>query len=129
MDARIVGPEAELGDVRDGITFYGQRITRDWGKVDLSGDALAKARANQYIEVREGKKVQSTVDPDTEEATVKARLDELGVTYGDKDKLPALKSKLEKAERAQAQADEEAEEAQRKADEAAAAAGHTPTDN
>ncbi|MBJ7410127.1 MAG: hypothetical protein JHD15_07135 [Phenylobacterium sp.] len=128
MEARIIGPEAELGDVRDGVTFYGQRLTRDWSKVDLSGEALAKAKGNQYVEVREGKAkaAQSTVDPETEETTVKARLDELGVEYGDKDKLPALKSKLDKAEKAQAKAEEEAAAAQEEADRLAAEAGQTP---
>ena len=122
MEARIVGPDAELGDVRDGITFFGQRITREWGKVDLSSDALAKAQGNPYIEVREGKKapVQTTVPKETEEATVKARLDELGVAYGEKDKLPALKSKLDAAEKAQAEAEEEAAAAQAEADRLAA---------
>lgn len=125
MEARIVGPEAELGDVRDGVTFYGQRLTRDWAKVNFSGEALAKAQGNQFVEVREGKTAKSTVDAETEEATVKARLDELGVDYGEKDKLPALKSKLDKAEKAQAAAEEEAAAAQEEADRLAAEAGQT----
>lgn len=127
MDARIVGPEAELGDVRSGVNFYGATLTREWSKVDFNGDALAKAKANKFVELRDGKgkAAASTVPEEAEEETVKARLDELGVEFSDKDKLPALKSKLDKAERAQAKAEEEADAAEEAAREAAEAAGRT----
>lgn len=128
MEARIVGPEAELGDVRNGVSFYGQTLTRDWSKVDLSPEAQAKAQGNKYVELREGKKVQSTVPDDTEEETVKTRLTELGVEYGEKDKLPALKSKLDKAEKARAQAEKEADEAAAEAERLAAEAGRQPNE-
>lgn len=122
MDARIIGPDAELGDVRDGINFYGHQLTREWSKVDFDSVVLAKAQGNAFIEVREGK--GKAPAGDAEEATVKARLDELGVEYGDKDKLPALKGKLEKAEAAQAQAEQEASDAQDEADRLASEAQH-----
>jgi hypothetical protein len=124
MEARIVGPEAELGDVRQGFTFHGQHLTREWGKVEFSPEALSKAQGNRFIELRDGKGGKAKAEAvDIDEDTVKARLDELGVDYSDKDKLPALKSKLDKAEKAQAKAEAEAEEAQAEADRLAAEAG------
>jgi hypothetical protein len=127
MEARIIGPDAELGDVRDGVVFFGHTLTREWSKVNFAGDALAKAKANQFVEVREGKgkPAASTVPEQTEEQTVKTRLTELGVDFTDKEKLPALKAKLEKAEAAQAQAEEEADQAEEEARLAAEAAGRT----
>lgn len=127
MEARIIGPDADLGDVRDGVVFFGHTLTRDWSKVDFAGDALAKAKGNQYVEVREGKgkPADSTVPEETEEQTVKTRLTELGVAFTDKEKPASLKAKLEKAEAAQTQAEQEAAEAQAEADRLAAEAAHT----
>lgn len=116
MEARIVGSEAELGDVKNGLDFYGQHLTREWSEVTFSPDAFKKAQTNKFIEVR-GEGEKGLTDPEAakaeklegdQAATVKRRLDELGVSYRANASPDSLKASLDRAEKAKAKADEEA---------------------
>ena len=51
-EARLIGPASELGDVSEGLEFYGNTITRDWGEVDLTAEQIEKAKGNRYIELK-----------------------------------------------------------------------------
>ena len=130
VKARIVGPEAELGDVRGGLAFFGHTLTREWSKIDPTDETLSKLRANRFVDLsgdkdpldhdNDGRKGGSK--PSDETAATKARLDELGVSYAKDASAATLRDLLTKAEEAQAAAEKEAEEAQADADRAAAGA-------
>lgn len=123
MEARIIGTEEDLGDVRGGLSFFGNTLTRDWSDIDVSDDQLAKLKANRFVQVRGRTKSEADDQQELADAeemrTIKGRLDELGADYGAKASLSTLRSKLDAAEKAHASAQQDAEKA---ADEAAAAA-------
>lgn len=121
LNARIVGPEEELGDVHKGLTFFGHHLTRDWSTIDPSPEALKRLKANRYVELDGHAAVQAVSPaapakttekaPETEaksatadEASVRAALDELGVSYKEDAKLGTLRMMLGKARKAQAEA-------------------------
>lgn len=128
MEARIIGPEAELGDVRGGLTIFGHTLTRDWSKIDPTPDQVTKLKGNRYVELKGAEPKPKKADDDApndddRKAVVLARLQELGVAVDGRKSLTAMQADLDKAEKAQAKAEEEAADAQAAADEAAAKAG------
>lgn len=122
MEARIIGPEEELGDVRGGLHVQGHHLTRDWSKVDPTAEQLQKLQGNRFVELRGSPKAgvaaaastpatngQSGAPQSTaaEAESIRARLTELGVAFKPKTPLMALRSALAKAEKAKAEADAE----------------------
>lgn len=119
MQARIVGPEEELGDVHKGAKFFGNHLTRDWSDITVTPDQLTKLQGNRYVELRGAatKGGAAPAAPATpaagptstaaEAETIRARLTELGVEVKPKAPLMALRSALAKAEKAKAAADAE----------------------
>lgn len=57
MQARL-SDTADLGDIGDGVAFFGHVLTRDWSNVEFSETALGKAQANPCVELRDGKPVK-----------------------------------------------------------------------
>lgn len=139
MKARIIGPASELGAF-ESLNFFGQGLTREWSAdFKATPEVVAKLQANKYVEVKGVTASDSAFDHDgdgkpggskpsltAESETVKARLDELGVSYAANASSKTLKGLLEKAEAAQAKAEEEAAEAQAEADRLAEEAGIDP---
>lgn len=51
-EARIIGPESELGDIGEGLTFFGHTLTREFSEHDFTPDEIATLQDNRYVELR-----------------------------------------------------------------------------
>jgi hypothetical protein len=120
MEARIIGPESDLGPVTT-LDFYGLSLSREWSEIKPTSAQLSKLDGNRYVEIRGDHAPKASADDDeVEEGLIRERLTELGVEVSAKAKLPALRTKLAAAETAKAAQDEEEAEAAAAADAAAA---------
>ncbi len=119
-EARIIGPSSELGFF-DTLDFFGNPLTREFSEINVSPDELRKLQANRFVEVKGAAQSgnpfadqeaaeQAQRDAD-QTASIKARLDELGVEYAPRANLKTLQGALDKAEKAKAAQDEEEAEA------------------
>lgn len=110
IQARIVGPEAELGEVRAPLEIFGNPLTREFSEIEVTPEQFKKLQGNRYVELKGAAPDEATPgaqernDTDT---SIKARLDELGVEYSANASPKTLQGLLNKAEAAKARADEE----------------------
>lgn len=51
MHARIVGPKEDLGDVHEGLDFFGHHLDREWSEIDPSPEVLKKLQGNRHVEL------------------------------------------------------------------------------
>lgn len=124
LQARVIGPESDLG-VFSKLNFFGNEIDRDWTDVTLTKEQIEKANGNRYIELKghkapkpgnaeaEAAQAAREAEDEAEAETIRARLTELGVEPGNAN-LAALRTKLDKAEKAEAKRLEEEEDLRRK---------------
>jgi len=129
MKAKIIGPASELGDIGDGLKFFGGKVVlnREYGDElpDLTADEVRTLRGNQYVAL-EGDNGESPSYAEAQDAArdsagsdvIKARLTELGVKYDGRSGKDKLQAQLDKAEADKAKADEKADKAQADADKA-----------
>jgi len=121
MEARIIGSSEELG-MFETITLFGNQLSREWSEVKVTPEQYQKLQGNRYVELRGEATEAETSEEAALQATqeqnetdqIKARLDELGVSYRSDASPKTLRSKLDQAEKAEAQRLEE--EAQAEAD-------------
>lgn len=106
MKARIIGSEQDLGDVRDGVTILGFTLFRDkWTDISPTEPQAEKLRGNRFVQLQGdtgGKDAEAELAANRDAAqarVIKDRLNELGAKFKDDEKLSALQSKLDKAEK------------------------------
>jgi hypothetical protein len=63
MHARLIGDKADLGDVHEGLNFYGHHLDRDWSEIDPSPDVLKKLMGNRHVELSEGEPAEDEPAP------------------------------------------------------------------
>jgi hypothetical protein len=63
MYARIVGPKEDLGDVHEGLTFFGHHIERDWSEIDPSPAVLKKLQGNRHVELSDAEPSEEAPAP------------------------------------------------------------------
>ncbi len=118
VQARLIGPEEELGQVSS-VEFFGQTVTREFSPIELTKEQIEKANGNRFIELK-GQKLPKT-DEKAEAETIRDRLNELNEPVKDDAAVRTVRAKVAPAEKAQAKREAEAEA---KAEEAAQAADH-----
>lgn len=119
MEARIIGPESELGPVTT-LDFFGVTLSREWSEINPTAAQLVKLDRNRYVELRGAQAPNASAEDDeVEEGLIRERLAELGVDVSAKAKLPTLRTKLADAEKAKAAQDAEEAAAAAEADEEA----------
>ena len=118
LQARVIGPESDLGHV-DTLNFFGNQIGREFSDVKLSPEQILKAEGNPYIELKGQAPTiaeqREASDDEVEEGLIRERLAELKVKVDGRASLTSLRSKLETAEKAEAKLLEDEAEAAAKA--------------